>query len=178
MAAWTPGVIARLGKDTDAAIARKLKISVSAVSQRRRRLGIPRSPQSRRESRRWTPAEDALLGTMSDREAAREIGVSRETVEGRRLELGVPSFGPAYRRGGLRRPADLAGARYEAARRHGQTVVEIARQYRVSASAVRKALLRYERRAAAERRRRARPERATPAPKRRPPRRILHRVRP
>ena len=94
MTTWTRGAVARLGIDTDTAIAAELEISVSAVAQRRRRLGIPLSPRSRRKPRRWTPAEDALLGTMTDREVAREVGVSRGAVEGRRLELGVASFQP------------------------------------------------------------------------------------
>jgi DNA-binding CsgD family transcriptional regulator len=105
---WTHQLVARLGIDTNTRIADKLNISVSAVAQRRKKLGIKRSPLARLEGRIWTPAEDALLGTMTDREVARELDISRSSVERRRIGLGIPGFDG---RGHPRRPADLTGAR-------------------------------------------------------------------
>jgi hypothetical protein len=142
---WTPAVIARLGVETDTQIARELRLSVSAVAQRRRQLGKPRSPRARLDGRRWTATEDRMLGTMTDREAAREIGVSVESVERRRVALGIPGWA---QRGEPIALAKLAGAKYYEARAKGDQLAQIARRHKVSRASVAKAVQRYERRKA------------------------------
>jgi hypothetical protein len=141
---WTPDVIARLGVDTDTRISRELGVSISAVSQRRRALGIQRSPDATLEARQWTEAEDALLAMEPDGEVARQLGVTLAAVRRRRLVLGVPGCGadPSAEQ----EPADLAGAEYERSRRAGRSIADIARQHHVDRKTVERALLRYTRR--------------------------------
>ena len=43
---WTPTIIAHLGQDTDAAIARELNVHPTAVRQVRVSRGIPRCPKA------------------------------------------------------------------------------------------------------------------------------------
>ena len=136
-------MIARLGIDTDTRIARALGITISAVAQRRRALGIGRSPRAQLEGRAWTRTEDRLLGMMSDREVAEEIGVSLASVERRRLALRIPAF---HMKGAVRKLERLAGARYIQAYREGVTISGIAREHEVDRSSVSKALQRYQRR--------------------------------
>jgi len=138
---WTSTLLARLGIDTDSQIARKLGVSVAAVGQRRRRLEIPRSPDSRREGRRWTLKEEALLGELTDREVAQELGISLDSVARRRLELDIPG---ANGRGNRKPPEDLIGAQYVKAYRRGVRVADIARKHDRSHATVRRALRRYE----------------------------------
>jgi transposase len=137
---WTPETIARLGVDTDTEIAADLQVTVSAVAQRRRALGIPRSPGAALQPRVWSAAEDRVLGTASDREVAEQLGVSVETVERRRVHLGVEAFNAVSTR---RDPRKLSGARYLAAVRAKVPIADIAREHGISAATVRKALQRY-----------------------------------
>ena len=80
---WTPQMLARLGREPDAAIARDMGLFPSAVGWKRRDLGIRAfSPKHR-----WTEAETALLGRLPDREVARKVGVTEEAVKLRRRLL-------------------------------------------------------------------------------------------
>jgi hypothetical protein len=151
-------VIARMGVDTDTAIARELGVSISAIAQRRRRLGIARAPDARLNGFPWTRAADALLGEVPDREVASELGISLVMVERRRLALDLAG---ANGRGIGRRkqPAKIAGAKYIKAYRAGARVADLARKHGRSTTAVRRALARYLRRVESDRsprRRRAR----------------------
>jgi hypothetical protein len=141
---WTPETLARLGVDTDSKIAKDLGLSISAVSQRRRALGIQRSPGAALEARTWTAAEDALLGRETDLAVGLRLGIPPAAVEQRRLRLGVAGYGvdPSL----FQEPADLAGAEYDRAHRAGETLAEIARRHGVDRKTVERALLRYERR--------------------------------
>lgn len=49
---WTPEVLARLGREPDTVIARKLGMATSSVLSKRRRLGIPALPDARWRGRR------------------------------------------------------------------------------------------------------------------------------
>jgi hypothetical protein len=62
-----------LGKLPDGEVARRTGRSLSAVSQKRRLLGLPNPVSGRR---RWTPEADALLRTLPREEAARRTGRS------------------------------------------------------------------------------------------------------
>jgi len=138
-------VIARMGVDTDTVIARELGVSISAIAQRRRRLGIARAPGAQLNGFPWTPAADALLGELPDREVASELGISLVTVERRRLALDLAGAN-GRGLGRRKRPAKLVGAKYIKAYRAGARVADLARKHGRSATAVRRALARYLRR--------------------------------
>jgi len=142
--AWTASALARLGVDTDKGIAKELGLSISAVSQRRRALGIQRSRGAALEGRTWTAAEDALLGRETDGDVGHRLGIPPAAVEQRRLRLGVAGYG--VNPSSYQEPADLAGAEYDRARRAGESVAEIARRLGVDRKTVERALLRYARR--------------------------------
>ncbi len=142
---WTPEVIARLGVDNDKTIARSLRLSPSAVAQKRRRLGIPRSPASRLNARRWSPDEDALLGTMSDRELGQALGASTDTVKRRRLALGIAPMW--FEKSKPKEPKLLAGARYFIELRAGASIAQLARRHKADPATIRRAIMRYEYRA-------------------------------
>jgi transcriptional regulator with XRE-family HTH domain len=84
--AWTKRDMARLGKRPDLSLAKDMGISRSAVSRKRRLLGIP----PHRPLHRWTEAERSLLGQLSDREIAERLGLSPRSVMWKRLSLRVP----------------------------------------------------------------------------------------
>lgn len=62
---WTKHFINMLGKRLDTEIASEMKISISAVTQKRRKLKIA-AVRPRNQYRRWTQAELDLLGTEPD----------------------------------------------------------------------------------------------------------------
>jgi len=74
----------------DAQLARRLGRTVSAVINRRQKLGV-RKFQSQ-AARPWTPAEFALLGTLPDRQLARRFYRSYEAVAAYRLKKGIAAF--------------------------------------------------------------------------------------
>jgi hypothetical protein len=76
---------------TDRDLAQRLGRSRAAVTERRRRLGIP-SFQPHRQP--WTRAEEELLGTMPDRRLARRLKRSTESVAARRNSKNIPIFDP------------------------------------------------------------------------------------
>ena len=92
MAKWTDEQLALLGELTDREVAERTGRGVSAVTARRRDLGIAASQPRAYE---WSAAEDALLGTVTDQEAADRLGVSRKCVHARR----DAQLGPPVRRG-------------------------------------------------------------------------------
>lgn len=82
---WTKAVVARLGRVSDAQVARELGIDTSSVCAKRQALGIRRwSPK-----RVWTKAECRLLGRLPDRQIARRLGLSADTVGDKRREIGM-----------------------------------------------------------------------------------------
>ena len=93
---WTPAEEKLLGTDSDAAIARRLGRTVSAVAARRNASGLPAFGHSYERS--WVPEEDRLLGTQPDRELAKRFGCSRRMVLERRLKLRVAYVNQTKRR--------------------------------------------------------------------------------
>lgn len=73
---WTPELVARLGHEPDARIARELGISVTSVHKKRWRHGIPPF----QAKRRWRPEELEIVGTAPDEEIARKLGRTPEAV--------------------------------------------------------------------------------------------------
>lgn len=93
-APWTDADVAVLGTLPDAAAARKLGRSLTAVVKKRLSLDIPaHSPRARA----WTRQELRLLGTMSDAALAARLGVARKTILETRQRLGVAAFSPHNR---------------------------------------------------------------------------------
>jgi hypothetical protein len=84
---WTEEEIARLGRDSDGAIAGALGLPKHAVANQRRRLRIPA------RSNRWPKAEIALLGTDTDTAIGRQLGKSPSSVRTKRRSLGIPGCG-------------------------------------------------------------------------------------
>jgi hypothetical protein len=85
-ARWTPAIVARLGKVSDAEVARQAGVTSGAARQMRRSLGI-RAYQPKDQ---WTHDEIALLGTRPDREIAGRLHRSLEAVKLKRAKLGIP----------------------------------------------------------------------------------------
>lgn len=81
--------IKRLGVDSDAAIARRLKIPPQAVRKRRISLGIPRGSSTRTDRRINWKKESKHLGVESDVAIAQRLGISTSAVQVRRRELGI-----------------------------------------------------------------------------------------
>ena len=85
---WTPEMIAKLGRNTDAHVARELGVSNKAVFAARHALGLSTGSGSK-----WTTEVLAMLGNRSDGSLAKELGVSPQAVQGKRTRLGIP---PAF----------------------------------------------------------------------------------
>jgi hypothetical protein len=83
---WSREAVARLGKESDTALAKALGITPGAVHYKRRSLGIPRFDRRRR----WTTAERRLLGRVTDAELARRLGLHQGMVGKMRHGLGIP----------------------------------------------------------------------------------------
>jgi hypothetical protein len=93
-------MVALLGTDSDAAVARELGMHPSSVTSKRHRLGIPafNPPPHERPGRfPWQPEHLALLGKVSDGELARTLGLAPATLTRKRQKLGIPPFQPAPR---------------------------------------------------------------------------------
>lgn len=90
---WTADKVRRLGKASDAEVARRLRVSLTVVERERRRRGIA-AFRPRRRPFVWNARALALLGMASDREVAAELGVPHGTVNRKRRILGIPSFRP------------------------------------------------------------------------------------
>jgi hypothetical protein len=102
----------------DREAAERLQRLPLAVTQRRRRLGIP----SWYYTRRWNEREIGWLGTMPDAEVARRMGCHCSTVQNRRLKLKIPAHqSPAAPRPWTRAELQLLGTAPDAeiARRLG-----------------------------------------------------------
>jgi hypothetical protein len=82
---WTAEEIALLGQLPDAVVARKIHRTVSAVSQKRERLGLPNPTTSH-----WNAEGITLLGTMPDDEVAKRLGRSVAWVTMKRWTLEIP----------------------------------------------------------------------------------------
>jgi len=87
---WTRRHIAKLGTISDAALARKLDLSVGTVLKKRHALGIPASRPAK--TIHWTPAMIATLGRIPDGEVARINGMNILTVHKKRVELGIRCY--------------------------------------------------------------------------------------
>lgn len=88
---WTKEDDARLGKETDEAIATDKGCSVGSVLNRRQELDIASYRDKKRELI-WSKDDDAVLGTNSDPKVALRLGRKPGAVTRRRLELGIPPF--------------------------------------------------------------------------------------
>lgn len=102
---WSPSEQAILGRLTDAAASRKLRVNYHAVRYVRRRLGIAGKQPSVRVS--WTPQLDRLLGKLTDGQVAARAGCTAAGVARRRWKLGIDS--PRAPRSWTRREDRLLG---------------------------------------------------------------------
>ena len=82
---WPPEEDALLGTALDAELADKLRRTLSDVSRRRHRLGIPS------HGHHWTPKTDALLGKLPDKKVARRLRCTVKAVARRRERLEIPA---------------------------------------------------------------------------------------
>ena len=89
---WTDDEIAMLGSFKDSYVAKQLCISVSAVSSKRRELGIPFLKIEKSRERVWSKKEKGMLGTLPDRELAKLLGISTTTVGNKRRQLNIKPF--------------------------------------------------------------------------------------
>ncbi len=87
---WTRKHIAMLGTIPDAAVARKLDLSVGTVLKKRQKLGIPASRPAK--SIHWTPAIIATLGRIPDGEVAGIYGMNILSVQKKRVSLGIRCY--------------------------------------------------------------------------------------
>jgi len=83
---WTPAAIALLGTASDAAIAKKLGCSMSAVTDRRGKLGIPSHGRATGACK-WGQCDLNMLGRYPDEEVAKITGRSLREVIAKRHEL-------------------------------------------------------------------------------------------
>jgi hypothetical protein len=87
---WTRRQIAMLGTISDAALSRKLDLSIDTVLKKRRKLGIPASRPAK--SINWTPDVIASLGKIPDGEVARIHGMNILSVYKKRVALGIRCY--------------------------------------------------------------------------------------
>lgn len=87
---WTRRQIAMLGTIPDAALSRKLDLSIGTVFEKRRKLGIPASRPPKNIN--WTPSVIASLGRMPDGEVARIHGMNILSVYKKRVDLGIRCY--------------------------------------------------------------------------------------
>lgn len=95
---WTPEEEALLGTRPDEEVAQLLRRTVSAVQDRRIRLGIEvfREDGSRARAP-WSTSEEAMLGTAPDEEIAQKLKRTVLAVKVRRGRRGIPLFRPRRR---------------------------------------------------------------------------------
>ena len=87
---WTRKHIAMLGTISDAALARKLDLTVGTVLNKRQKLGIPASRPAKFLN--WTPAVIATLGKLPDGEVARINDMNILSVHKKRTSLGIQCY--------------------------------------------------------------------------------------
>ncbi len=87
---WTRSQIAKLGTIPDAALSRKLDLSVGTILKKRQKLGIPASRPAKTIN--WTPAIIAQLGKVPDGEIARIYGMNTLTVQQKRVSRGIQCY--------------------------------------------------------------------------------------
>lgn len=138
----------RLGDVTDTLIAKLEGVSVSAITQRRRRAGIARARDPRHVI--WNADAESMLGMLPAREIASALGISRDTVARRLAALGAQAYGSPRPR---KRLGVLDGALYVREVRAGARIADVARRHDRSHATVRLAIARYELRRRATRKR-------------------------
>lgn len=90
-AEWVPAEIARLGTDSDRAVAAELGRTEQAVKRVRQALGIgPHRPRVK-----WSARWAGRLGKWSDRRIAAAMGVAVSTVSRERARRRIPAAGQA-----------------------------------------------------------------------------------
>ena len=87
---WTRRHISMLGTMSDAALSRKLGLSLGTVLKKRQKLGIAASRPAKTIN--WTPAIFALLGKVPDGEIARTYGMNILTVQQKRVSRGIQCY--------------------------------------------------------------------------------------
>ena len=86
---WTTENIARLGRESDKAVATSFGITVSSVGARRRKLGIP--PLAK-PAPHWTKVMISRLGKVPDAVIARTYDLDFYVVNRKRRSLGLPGY--------------------------------------------------------------------------------------
>lgn len=76
-----------LGRESDAAIARRVGVAARSVWAARQRRGIPAPPRAPR--RPDVPWDRLPLGQVADVALARQYGVSHQAVRARRVRAGI-----------------------------------------------------------------------------------------
>lgn len=91
---WTADEIARLGVESDTAIARDLGINKSAVFKQREKLGIAAAKETQKKSPvyAWNAKSEKLLGTMPDSALAKVLGIGTSAARQARQRRGIPPF--------------------------------------------------------------------------------------
>lgn len=87
---WTRSQIAKLGRIPDAALSRKLDLSISTVLKKRQKLGIPASRPPKTIN--WTPDIIAMLGKIPDGEISGIYGMNILSVHKKRVALGIRCY--------------------------------------------------------------------------------------
>ncbi|MCU0776333.1 MAG: hypothetical protein MUF86_01540 [Akkermansiaceae bacterium] len=87
---WTRSQIRMLGTISDAALSRKLGLSIETVLKKRQKLGIAASRPAK--SIHWTRAMIATLGKLPDRKFARIHDMNVLTVYKKRVSLGIRCY--------------------------------------------------------------------------------------
>lgn len=104
---WDDAFNGMLGKESDGYIARLTGCARSAVSARRRSLGISPKKQAPPSNKVVLPLDiRARLGSLPDYELAKEIGVCKYVIASNRRALGIPSFAVASGNNGRIRKGD------------------------------------------------------------------------
>lgn len=85
-------VLAKIGTDTDKAVAAAAGVDENAVFRARRAAGIPPFAVNKGAKYLWTPENELLLGTMSDAELGRRLGIQANNVCMARQRRGIPPY--------------------------------------------------------------------------------------
>lgn len=97
---WTPDKLARLGKESDSTLAEEWQIDRKTVEYKRKRLGIPRKPQTNFvipsmggwNRHEWSSEVIARFGTLPDYQLAQELGIDKSIISRARKRLGIASY--------------------------------------------------------------------------------------
>ncbi len=87
---WTRKQISMLGTMSDAALSRKLDLSISTILKKRQSLGIPGTRPCR--TIHWTRDLISMLGKVPDAEVARAGDMNILTVNKKRRSLGINCY--------------------------------------------------------------------------------------